>query len=54
MPYKIIKRSGAKPWKIINKDTGKQVGSSTSETKAEASVRARLGASHGWKATGRQ
>ena len=41
MPYKIVKRGGEKPFKIINKDTGKQVGSSTSRKKAEASVRAR-------------
>jgi len=41
MPYKVEKRSGDKPYKIINKDTGKTVGSSTSKVKAEASVRAR-------------
>ena len=41
MPYKIVKKGGAKPWKIRNKDTGKVVGSSTSEAKAKASVRAR-------------
>jgi hypothetical protein len=41
MPYKIVKRTGAKPWKIVNKDTGKVVGSSTSKEKAQASVRAR-------------
>lgn len=41
MPYKIVKRSGARPWKIIKKDTGKVVGSSTSKAKAQASIRAR-------------
>lgn len=41
MPYKIVKRSGERPWKIIKKDTGKVVGSSTSKAKAKASVRAR-------------
>lgn len=41
MPYKIIKRGGKKPWKIINKNTGKVVGSSETKAKAQASVRAR-------------
>lgn len=41
MPYSIIKRGGERPYKIIKKDTGKQVGSSTSKAKAEASIRAR-------------
>lgn len=41
MPYKVQKRTGKKPWKIIKKTTGKVVGSSTSKKKAEASIRAR-------------
>jgi len=41
MPYKVEKRSGDKPYKIINKDTGKVVGSSETEAKAQASIRAR-------------
>lgn len=41
MPYKIVKRGGKKPWKIIKKTTGKVVGSSTTKAKAQASVRAR-------------
>lgn len=41
MPYRIVKRTGERPYKIINKNTGKVVGSSTSKSKAEASVRAR-------------
>ncbi len=45
MPYSIRRGKGEKPWKIINKDTGKQVGSSASKSKAESSVRARM-ASH--------
>ena len=53
MPYKVIKKSGKKPWKIIALNTGQIVGSSTSKKKAEASVHARLGASHGWMPTGR-
>jgi len=54
MPYKIIKRSGKKPWKIVAIDTGKVVGSSTSKKKAESSARVRLAADHGWKPTGRK
>lgn len=41
MPYKVVKRSGARPWKIIKADTGKVVGSSHSKEKAQASIRAR-------------
>ncbi len=41
MPYKIVKRSGKKPYKIVNIDKGKIVGSSTSKAKAQASIRAR-------------
>lgn len=41
MPYRIEKRSGPRPWKIINVNTGKVVGSSTSKERAQASVRAR-------------
>ena len=41
MPYSIKKGTGAKPYKIINKVTGKQVGSSTTKAKAESSVKAR-------------
>ncbi len=46
MPYLVRKRgSGVRPWKIINKSTGKVVGSSASRARAQASVRAR-NASH--------
>ena len=34
MPYKVVKRSGARPWKIVNKNTGKVVGSSKSKKDA--------------------
>lgn len=47
MPYKVVKRKGPKPYKILRKDTGKAVGSSTSKAKALASVRARLSGEHG-------
>ena len=41
MPYKVVRRKGKRPYKIVNKRTGKTVGSSTSKAKANASVRAR-------------
>jgi hypothetical protein len=41
MPWKVVKRSGSKPWKIIKTTTGKVVGSSTTKAKAQASIRAR-------------
>jgi hypothetical protein len=40
MPYKVVKRKGKRSWKIVNKNTNKIVGSSTSKSKAQASVRA--------------
>jgi len=48
MPYKIVKKSGSKPYKIINKNTGKVVGSCSTKQKCKASVRARLAGEHGW------
>ena len=41
MPYRIKKTTGERPYKIVNKRTGKIVGSSKSRAKAKASVRAR-------------
>jgi hypothetical protein len=41
MPYKVVKRSGAKPWKIIRLTDGKVVGSSNTKSKAIASMRKR-------------
>ena len=46
MPYKIVEKGGQRPFKIINKETGKQVGSSTSKAAAQASVRARYAGEH--------
>ena len=51
MPYRIAKRDG---YDIINKETGKKVGHSDTLTKAKSSVRARMGAEHGWKPTRRK
>jgi hypothetical protein len=42
MPYTIKKGKGSKPYKIIKKSTGETVGSSTTKSKAKASVRARM------------
>lgn len=54
MPYYVNKRgSGPKPYKIINKDTGRVVGSSSSQEKALSSARARQASHHGWEPTGR-
>ena len=41
MPYTIRKGAGSKPYKIIRRDTGKQVGSSATKAQAQASIRAR-------------
>lgn len=41
MPYKVVKRGGSRPYKIVNKNTGKQVGSSKTKKAAQASIRAR-------------
>ena len=46
MPYRIVKRG--EKFAIVNKETGKTVGTSTSKEKAQASVRARLAGEHGW------
>lgn len=46
--YRPLKRS-RKNWAIINTDTGRIVGRSTSEKKAGASIRARLAGAHGWR-----
>ena len=51
MPYKIVKGSGAKPWKIVITSTGKVVGSSKTKKEASASIRAREAAEHDNKAS---
>jgi hypothetical protein len=43
MPYKIKHVKGdSRPYKIVNKETNKVVGTSKTKAKAEASVRARM------------
>ncbi len=44
MPYSIRKGTGVRPFKIVNKTTGKQVGTSRTKAEAEASIRARMAA----------
>ena len=41
MPYRIVKKKGDRPWKIINKETGEQVGSSVSKEMAQKAIKAR-------------
>ncbi len=53
MPVVVRKRSGKKPWKVVEKSTGKVVGSSTSRVKAQSSANARNAARHGWRPTGK-
>ena len=54
-PVKVIKRTGSKPYKIVEKSSGKVVGSSTSKTKADSSARARNAAHFSdWKSTGKK
>jgi len=54
MPVKVRHDGGKKPWKIVEENTGKVVGSSTSKEKAQASANARNAARHGWKPTGKK
>jgi len=54
MPVTVREGSGKKPWKIVEKATGKVVGSSTSKAKAQSSANARNAALHGWKPTGKK
>jgi len=44
MPYELRKGTGPRKWKIVKKATGKVVGTSTTEAKAKASIRARYNA----------
>lgn len=54
MPVVVRKGSGKRPWKIVEKSTGKIKGSSTSKAKAQASANARNAAHFtSWKPTGK-
>ncbi|HUV45576.1 MAG TPA: hypothetical protein VMW45_00710 [Dehalococcoidia bacterium] len=52
MPVKVVKKTGVKPYKIVEVSTGKIKGSSTTKAKAQSSANARNAARHGWKPTG--
>jgi len=54
MPVKVEKRTGKRPYKIVEKATGKVVGSSTTRANAQRSANARNAARHGWKPTGKK
>lgn len=54
MPVKVRKGSGKRPYKIVEKSSGRVVGSSTSRSKAQSSANARNAARHGWKPTGKR
>jgi hypothetical protein len=41
MPHTVHKRGGSRPFKIVNKETGRIVGSSRSRAKATMSARIR-------------
>lgn len=41
MPVTVRKGSGKKPWKVVEKSSGRVVGSSTSKAKAQGSANAR-------------
>jgi len=49
MPVKVVK-AGSK-WNIVEKATGKVVGTSDTKAKADSSARARNASIHGWKPT---
>lgn len=54
MPVHVVKGSGSKPWKIVER-SGKVVGSSTSKAKAQSSANARNAAHYSdWKPTGKK
>lgn len=38
MPYTLVRSGGKRPWKIVNQETGRIVGTSKSKTKAQKSV----------------
>lgn len=49
MPVKVKKGTGKKPWKIVNKNTGKVEGTATTKKAADASARTRNASGYGKK-----
>jgi hypothetical protein len=52
MPVKVERRTGSKPFKIVEVSTGKVKGSSASKVSARKSANARNAAKHGCKPGG--
>jgi len=53
-PVVVRKGKGERPWKIVEKESGRVVGSSESKAKADSSARARNAAHFtNWKPTGK-
>ena len=48
----VVRKAGNK-FNIVEKDTGKVVGSSNTKEKAQSSANARNASKHGWKPTGK-
>ena len=53
MPVHVAKRSGSRPYKIVER-SGKVVGSSASRANAKRSANARNASRKGWKPTGKK
>lgn len=49
MPYAIRKRSGSKPWAVVNTDTGDVKGTHASQEAAQRQINLLSGVEHGWK-----
>lgn len=52
MPYS-TRKSKSGGYDIVNKNTGKKVGHSSSKAKAQKSINARNAGAHGWKGKNR-
>ena len=49
----VVRKSGSK-WDIVEKATGKVVGTSETKEKAQSSANARNASKHGWHPTGKR
>jgi|GEM_PF-3281461 len=54
MPVTVRRGKGKRPWKIVEKSTGKIKGSSVNKADAESSARAINASLHGWKPKGKR
>jgi len=53
MPVHVERKSGSRPWKIVE-PSGKVVGSSETKADAQRSANARNASRHGWEPTGKK